>query len=66
MRSTANTNEKEMRLVVEVKARLDWLNPPATTHEQILREAASAEAQRAASEIEDAVKLIVAVMLARR
>lgn len=64
--TTLKWNDKDFRLIVEVKARIDWIAPPATTQEGILREVASAEAQRAASEIEDAVRLIVALMLARR
>lgn len=57
---------KDMKLVVEVTARIDWRDPPKTDGERIMREVASHEANACAHEIRDAVQLLVAILLTKR
>jgi hypothetical protein len=57
---------KEMRLVVDVRARLDWLHPPKNERERILREVANNEAAKVAHDLHAVVQLLVAMMLERR
>lgn len=56
----------EMRLVVEVKARVEWRDPPATKEVEIMREIANTQAAAAADELRDAVQLLVAILLTKR
>lgn len=55
-----------MRLVVEVKAHLDWREPPANDQEKIMREVANNEVAFCADEIREAVQLLVAILLTKR
>jgi hypothetical protein len=62
----ADDQKKDMRLVVDVTARLDWRLPPKDENERIMRESASQEANACAHEIRDAVYLLVAILLTKR
>lgn len=66
MSATEHDGNPKMRLVVEVKARLDWLTPAENDSERIMREAANNEVAATAHELKDAVQLLVALMLTRR
>lgn len=62
---TENSDPK-MRLVVEVKAHLDWLNPPATKAEEIMRAHANVMAAKAAFDAREVAALVVSQLLAER
>ncbi len=60
---TLETNDKRMRLVVEVTARFDWREPPKDEPERIMRENADIEARRAAHRIQYIAQAMVAEIL---
>lgn len=54
---------QKMRLVVEVQARLDWIEPPKDMSEEAMREYANSMAAKAGKQLEPAVQLLVADLL---
>ena len=59
-------DEPKSRLVVEVKAHFDWLNPPATTAEEVMRQQANVMADKAAFDVREIAALVVSMLLAER
>lgn len=54
---------RKMKLVVEVRARIDWIEPPKDTNEAAMREYANNMATKAAAQLEPVVQSMVAVLL---
>ena len=54
---------EKMKLVVEVTARFDWLEPPNGSADDYLRQHASNMAAAAGKQLEPAVQLLVAELL---
>ena len=61
-----DSKDPEMRLVVEVKARLNWLNPPANKAEELMREQANVMADKAAFDAREVTALVVSMLLNER
>jgi hypothetical protein len=61
-----DNRDMKMRLVVEVKAHLNWLNPPATKTEELLRGQANIMVDKAAFDVREIVALIISLLLAER
>ena len=51
------------KLIVSLRARFDWLEPPKDTPERMMREMADAMADRAAHDLTAAVQLLVLELL---
>ena len=58
-----DSKDPKMRLVVEVKARLNWLNPPANKAEELMREQANVMADNAAFDAREVTALVVSMLL---
>lgn len=61
-----DSKDPKMRLVVEVKARLNWLNPPANKAEELMREQANVMADNAAFDAREVTALVVSMLLNER
>lgn len=54
---------KDVELRVNIDAKFDWLNPPNSTTDRVLREQSDIRVKEMASKLELAVKLIISEML---
>lgn len=54
---------EKQRIVVDVAARIDWMNPPKDMTEAAMREHANAMTAAAGKKLEIAVQLLVAELL---
>ena len=62
----SESRDTKMRLVVDVKAHLDWLNPPANKEEELMREQANVMAAKAAHDVREIAALAVSLLLSAR
>ena len=56
-------NDRKMRLVVEVSARIEWVEPPKNPTEEAMRERSNNMARKAGVQLEPSVQLLVAALL---
>ena len=56
----------KMKLVVNVSAKFEWLEPPKNMEEQVIREQADVMAKAAAHNLNTAVQLLVLELLNAR
>ena len=60
------SDSSNMRLVVEVKAHLDWLTPPDNKADEAMRQRADLMAAKAAFDTREIAALVVSMLLAER
>ena len=54
---------KNQTMIVEIRARMEWLEPPKNKDEEIFREVVNVMTGQAGKQLEVAVKLLIAELL---